>query len=58
MNLDSFIKKITFQHLTADGLSSLGRTVQVMAENESLMAHRLAVTVRMEKSLNDPTKQS
>ena len=58
VNLDSFIKKITFQHLTADGLSSLGRTVQVMAENESLMAHRLAVTVRMEKSLNDPTKQS
>ena len=49
VNLDSFTKKITFQRLTRDGLRSIGRAVEVMAENEDLMAHRMAVTVRMNK---------
>lgn len=46
VNLDSFIKKITFQHLTQEGLRSISRAIEVMAENEDLMAHKLAVTVR------------
>lgn len=47
VNIDSFTKKITFQHLTADGLNSIGHAIEVLAENEDLMAHRLAVTVRL-----------
>lgn len=49
VNLDSFTKKITFQRLSRDGLRSIGRAIEVMAENEDLMAHRMAVTVRMNK---------
>lgn len=48
VNLDSFCKKITFQRLTKEGLSTIGRAIETMAENEDLMAHRLAVTVRLE----------
>ncbi len=47
VNLDSFCKKITFQRLTKEGLDSIGKEIEIMAENEDLMAHRLAVTVRM-----------
>ena len=47
VNLDSFIKKITFQEITADGLRSLGPTIEVMAANEQLEAHKNAVTVRL-----------
>ena len=49
VNIDSFTKKITFQRLTRDGLRAIGRAVEVMAESEDLMAHRMAVTVRMNK---------
>lgn len=47
VNLDSFIKKITFQEITADGIRNLGDTIRVMATNEQLEAHRNAVTVRL-----------
>ncbi|MCD7977203.1 MAG: histidinol dehydrogenase [Tannerellaceae bacterium] len=47
VNLDSFIKKITFQEVTADGMKELGETIRVMAANEQLEAHRNAVTVRL-----------
>ncbi|MGM9802961.1 MAG: histidinol dehydrogenase [Muribaculaceae bacterium] len=47
VNIDSFTKKITFQYLTRQGLSSIANAIEVMAENEDLMAHRMAVTVRM-----------
>lgn len=47
VNLDSFIKKITFQEITSEGIKSLGDTIRVMAQNESLEAHRNAVTVRL-----------
>lgn len=50
VNLDSFIKKITFQEITAQGIKNLGSTIVVMAANEQLDAHRNAVTVRL-KSL-------
>lgn len=47
VNLDSFIKKITFQEISAEGIKSLGETIQVMAGNEQLDAHRNAVTIRL-----------
>lgn len=49
VNLDSFNRKITFQHLTEDGIRSIGRAVELMAANESLEAHRNAMTVRINK---------
>ncbi|MBO7346989.1 MAG: histidinol dehydrogenase [Bacteroidaceae bacterium] len=47
VNLDSFSRKITFQNLTADGIRSIGRTVELMAEAEGLDAHRKAMTYRI-----------
>ena len=47
VNLDSFIKKITFQEITADGIRQLGDTIRIMAANEQLEAHRNAVTIRL-----------
>lgn len=47
VNLDSFIKKITFQEITADGIKQLGGTIQTMAANEQLDAHKNAVTIRL-----------
>lgn len=46
VNMDSFIKKITFQEISADGLGNLAETIEVMAENEYLMAHKNAVLIR------------
>ena len=46
VNLDSFMKKITFQELTKEGLENIGDTIEIMAENELLMAHKNAVKVR------------
>lgn len=51
VNLDSYCRKVTFQHLTEEGIRSIGRAVEVMAENEQLQAHRNAMTVRIQ-SLN------
>ena len=48
VNLDSFCKKVTFQRLSKDGLQSIGQAIELMAENEDLMAHKLAVSVRVE----------
>lgn len=53
VNLDSFCRKITFQHLTPQGIQSIGRAVEVMAEAESLDAHRNAMTLRMEDLQED-----
>lgn len=47
VNLDSFVKKITFQEITKEGINRLGRTIEIMAENEQLYAHKNAVTLRM-----------
>ncbi len=47
VNLDAFIKKITFQEITREGLGYLGRTIEVMAGNEQLFAHKNAVTLRI-----------
>lgn len=47
VNLDSFIKKMTFQEISAEGIKRLGETIQTMAGGEQLDAHRNAVTVRL-----------
>ena len=47
VNLDSYCRKITFQHLTAEGVKKIGHAVEVMAEAESLIAHKNAMTVRI-----------
>ncbi len=47
VNLDSFIKKMTFQEISAEGIKRLGGTIQTMAGGEQLDAHRNAVTVRL-----------
>ena len=47
VSLDSFVKKITFQRLTKEGLQQIGPAVELMAEAEELMAHKNAVTVRL-----------
>jgi histidinol dehydrogenase len=47
VSVDSFVKKITFQHITPDGISNIGPTVEILAELEGLQAHKNAVTVRM-----------
>ncbi|SFC77031.1 histidinol dehydrogenase [Parapedobacter composti] len=47
VSVDSFIKKITFQHITQEGLQNIGHTVEVLAELEGLHAHKNAVSVRL-----------
>jgi histidinol dehydrogenase len=47
VSLDSFVKKITFQQLTQEGLSAIGETVRRMAEAEGLAAHARAVGIRL-----------
>ena len=50
VNLDSYCRKITFQHLTEEGIRHIGHAVELMAEAEQLDAHKNAMTVRI-KSL-------
>ena len=52
VSLDSFVKNITYQEITAEGLQNLGPHVEIMAEAESLIAHKNAVSVRL-KSLKN-----
>ena len=47
VNLDSYCRKVTFQHLTADGIRSIGHAVELMAEAEQLEAHKNAMSVRL-----------
>lgn len=47
VSLESFMKFITYQQLSKEGLLSLGPVVEEMAEAEQLMAHKLAVTIRL-----------
>lgn len=49
VNLDSFCKKITFQHLSELGVGNIGPAVAVMARAEQLEAHARAMDVRLEK---------
>ena len=50
VSLDSFVKKITFQNITKTGIKNLGKTIELMAEAEELVAHKNAISIRL-KSL-------
>ncbi|HEY1871984.1 MAG TPA: histidinol dehydrogenase, partial [Chitinophagaceae bacterium] len=49
VSVDSFVKKITFQKLSKEGLKSIGSTVELMAAAEGLQAHAKAVRIRRQK---------
>jgi histidinol dehydrogenase len=49
VNLDSFLKKITFQEISEKGLKNIGPAIETMAEAEQLEAHKNAVTLRLKK---------
>lgn len=48
VNLGSYMRKVTFQHLSREGLRGLGPIIEVMAQNEQLDAHKNAVTIRLQ----------
>lgn len=50
VNLDSFCRKITFQHISEEGIGAIGRAVELMAEAEGLEAHRNAMKIRVEST--------
>lgn len=47
VSLDSFVKKITFQELSREGIRNIGQAIEVMAEAEELIAHKNAVSIRL-----------
>jgi histidinol dehydrogenase len=49
VSVDSFVKKITYQKLSREGLQQIGKAVELMAEAEGLQAHKNAVTIRLER---------
>lgn len=53
VNLDSFMKKITFQQLSKYGIFNIGPVIEKMAEAEALMGHKYAATVRLRSIAND-----
>ncbi len=48
VNLDSYMRKVTFQHITAQGVKAIGPAVALMAANEGLDAHRMAMQLRID----------
>ena len=53
VSTESFLKKITFQEINAEGLKNLGPTIELMAEAESLAGHKNAVSIRLKSLQND-----
>ena len=49
VSVDSFVKKITYQKLSKEGINNIGPAIELMAEAEGLQAHKNAVTVRLKK---------
>jgi histidinol dehydrogenase len=47
VNLDSFMKSITFQEISAEGIKAIGKSIELMAAAEGLQAHKNAVTLRL-----------
>ena len=58
VNLDSFMKKITFQQLSKYGLFNIGPVIEIMAEAEHLMAHKNAATIRLKAIINESQKNN
>jgi histidinol dehydrogenase len=52
VSLDSFVKKITFQHVSKIGMQNIGKTVEAMAAAEGLAAHKNAVSIRLNEIKN------
>jgi histidinol dehydrogenase len=52
VSVDSFVKKVTFQELTTEGLATIGPAVEAMAEAENLAGHKNAVTIRLKNISN------
>ena len=52
VSLDSFVKKVTFQKLSAEGIRNIGPSIETMATAEQLDAHRNAVSLRLKKLSN------
>ena len=52
VNLDSFMKSMTFQKITQTGLQKIGKAIEIMAEAEGLQAHKNAVTLRLNSLKN------
>jgi histidinol dehydrogenase len=55
VNLDSFLKQMTFQKISAEGIQNIGPAIEAMAQAEGLQAHKNAVTLRL-KNLKHKTK--
>ena len=53
VNLDSFIRKITYQEITVEGMNTLGKTIVTMAKAEGLDAHANAAILRMTEAAGD-----
>ncbi len=51
VSLDSFVKNITYQRISKEGINNIGPNIEYMAEAEQLVAHKRAVSVRLEKLL-------
>lgn len=53
VSLDSFVKRITFQEISKEGIQQIGPAIEKMAEAEELFAHKKAVTLRLKQVEND-----
>ena len=51
VSLDSFIRKITFQEITSEGIATIGPAIEVLAANEYLDAHKNAVSLRLNRKI-------
>lgn len=49
VNLDSFMKAMTFQKISKEGLQNIGKAIEIMAEAEGLQAHKNAVSIRLKE---------
>jgi len=49
VSVDSFVKKITYQQLTKEGMQAIGPAIELMAQEEGLQAHKNAVTLRLQQ---------
>jgi histidinol dehydrogenase len=50
VSLDSFVKKITYQKISEEGLKNIGSAIEYMAEAEELLAHKNAVSIRLKNA--------
>ena len=53
LSMDSFMKKVSFQEISMEGIQHIGPAIEIMAEAEQLEAHKNAVTLRLKMLKND-----